>query len=103
MNSAAVINSNEAFEPTTDVISSPLVPASLQAPRVVQPAVHNPSIPEISVVHTPTAFAPGLRMEPRVVQLVVPHPSVQELRVGAGGANSRCTRTKGGVPYLGDC
>jgi hypothetical protein len=67
--------------PMHDVISSPLAPVSLPEPRVVQPEVHNPSIPEIRVVDTPTAFAPDPRLEPRVVHPVVPRPSVQELRV----------------------
>ena len=48
--------------PTTDATSSPLAPASHTEPRVVQPAVHNPSVQETRVVETPQVV-----QEPRVV------------------------------------
>jgi hypothetical protein len=50
--------------PTTNATSSTLAPASRTEPRrVVQPAVHNPSLQEIRVMETP----PQVDQEPRVV------------------------------------
>ena len=59
--------------PTNVAPSLPLVPAPRPEPRVLQPAVHTPSVQEIRVAEPPNPLP-----EPRVATLA---PSVQESRV----------------------